>query len=114
MDSQPALAIMYNQMYLARPQQSLAQYHFAGTECSSKKKKEGCIWLTLVQAYGSRHDDHASVAVVRYNKKLIGMMQVLFVMEVVKFHHVMHFFEFLSAFITCFNLVICGFIFCHI
>ena len=37
MDSQPALAIMYNQMYLARPQQSLARYHFAGTECSSKK-----------------------------------------------------------------------------
>ena len=111
MDSQPALAMMYNQMYLARPQQILARYHFAGTECSSKKS---CTWLTLVQAYGSRHADHASVAVVRYNKKLIGMMQVLFVMEVVKFHHVMHFFEFLSAFITCFNLVIFGYIVCHI
>ena len=36
-----------------------------------QKKKKGCIWLTLVQAYGSRHADHASVAVFRYNKKLI-------------------------------------------
>ena len=27
-DSQPALAIVYNQMYLARPQQIVARYHF--------------------------------------------------------------------------------------
>ena len=27
-DSQPAPAIVYNQMYLARPQQILAWYHF--------------------------------------------------------------------------------------
>ena len=55
-------------------------------------RKKSCTWLTLVQAYGSSHADHASVAVARHNKKRIGMMQVLFVMEVVKFHHVMHFF----------------------
>ena len=34
---------------------------------------------------------HASVGVVIYKKKLIGMMQV-FVMEVVQFHHVMYYF----------------------
>ena len=54
-DSQPALDNVYNQMYLNRPQQILARYHYC-------------------RHMGADMMKYASVPAVRYNTKLIGML----------------------------------------
>ena len=49
-DSQPALDIVYNQMFLARPQEIWHGTTLSGTGGSSKKS---CTSSTLVQAMGA-------------------------------------------------------------
>ena len=71
--SQPALDIVNNPVYHARTKQILARYHFVRDRVFMEKE------LYFVRAVQGRWElsmtKHASVGVVRYNKKLIGMMQ---------------------------------------
>ena len=72
-DSQPALDIVNNPVYHARSKQILAKYHFVRDrvfqekEISFEKISPGQMGADMLTK-------HASVGVVRYNKKLLGMM----------------------------------------
>ena len=70
-DSQPALDIVHNPVYHARTKQILARYHFVRDRVFKEKK----LYFVKISAGNMGADmKHASVGVVRYNKKLIGMM----------------------------------------
>ena len=72
-DSQPALDIVHNPVYHARTKQILARYHFVRDRVFREKE----LYFVKISAGNMGADmmtKHASVGVVRYNKKLIGMM----------------------------------------
>ena len=71
-DSQPALDIVHNPLYHARSKQILAKYHFVRDRVFKEKE----LFFEKISASQMGADiltKHASVGVVRYNKKLIGM-----------------------------------------
>ena len=71
-DSQPALDIVNNPVYHARSKQILAKYHFVRDRVFQQKE----IYFEKISAGQMGADmltKHASVGVVRYNKKLLGM-----------------------------------------
>ena len=73
LDSQPALDLVNNPIYHARSKQILAKYHFVWDRMHNEKE----MVLEKIYAGQMRADmltKHASVGVVRYNKKLLGMM----------------------------------------
>ena len=72
-DSQPALDIVHNPVYHARTKQILARYHFVRDRVFTEKE----LYFTRIgegQMGANMMTKHASVGVVRYYKKLIGMM----------------------------------------
>ena len=72
-DSQPALDIVHNPVYHARSKQILAKYHFVRDTVFKEKE----LFFEKISAGHMGADmltKHASVGVVRYNKKLIGMI----------------------------------------
>ena len=72
-DSQPALDIVQNPMYHARTKQILAKYHFVRDRVF-KEKELYFVEISAGQMGADMMTKHASAGVVRYNKKLIGMM----------------------------------------
>ena len=73
LDSQPALDLVNNPVYHGRSRQVLAKYHFVRDRVHSEKE----MVLEKISAGQMGADmltKHASVGVVRYNKKLAGMM----------------------------------------
>ena len=72
-DNQPALDILHNPVYHCRTKQILAKYHFVRDRVLKEKE----CWFEKISADQMGADmltKHASVGVIRYNKKLIGMM----------------------------------------
>ena len=72
-DSQPALDIVHNPVYHARSKQILAKYHFVRDRVFKEKE----LFFEKISAGQMGADmltKHANVGVVRYNKKLIGMI----------------------------------------
>ena len=72
-DNQSALDILHNPVYHCRTKQILAKYHFVRDTVLKEKE----CWFEKISADHMGADmltKHASVVVVRYNKKLIGMM----------------------------------------
>ena len=72
-DNQPALDIIHNPVYHARTKQILAKYHFVRDRMFKEKE----VWFAKVSAGKMGADmmtKHAAVGVVRYNKKLVGML----------------------------------------
>ena len=72
-DSELVLDIVHNPVYHARTKQILARYHFVRDRVFKEKE----LYFIKISAGEMRADmmtKHASVGVVRYNKKLIGMM----------------------------------------
>ena len=72
-DNQPALDIIHNPVYHARTKQILAKYHFVRNRMFKEKE----VWFAKVLAGKMGADmmtKHAAVGVVRYNKKLVGML----------------------------------------
>ena len=72
-DSQPALDIVHNPVYHARTKQILARYHFVRDRVFQEKELY-FVKISAGQMGADMMTKHASVGVVRYNKKLIGMM----------------------------------------
>ena len=72
-DSQPALDIVHNSVYHVRTKQIFARYHFM-RERVFKEKELYFVKISAGQMRADMMTKHASVGVVRYNKKLIGMM----------------------------------------
>ena len=72
-DSQPALDIVHNPVYHARTKQILARYHFVRDRVFVEKELY-FVKISAGQMGADMLTKHASVGVVRYNKKLIGMM----------------------------------------
>ena len=72
-DSQPALDIVHNPVYHARTKQILARYHFVRDRIF-KEKELYFVKISAGQMGANMMTKHANVGVVRYNKKLIGMM----------------------------------------
>ena len=72
-DSQPALDIVHNPVYHARSKQILAKYHFVRDRVF-KGKELFFEKISVGQMGADMLTKHASVGVVRYNKKLIGMI----------------------------------------
>ena len=70
-DSQPALDIVHNLVYHARTKQILATCHFVR---DTVFKEKDFVKISPGQMGADMMTKHASVGVVRYNKKLIGMM----------------------------------------
>ena len=73
LDSQPALDLVNNPVYHAHSKQILAKYHFVRDRVQGEKE----MVLEKISARQMGADmltKHASVGVVRYNKKLAGMM----------------------------------------
>ena len=72
-DSQPAIDIVNNPVYHARTKQILAKYHFVRDRVFEEKE---LIFekISAGQMGADMLTKHASVGIVRYNKKLIGMM----------------------------------------
>ena len=72
MDSQPAIDIVHNPMYHPRSKQILARYHFVRDRVHQEKEitVEKC---PANQMGADMLTKHASVVVLRYNKKLLGM-----------------------------------------
>ena len=71
--SRPALDIVHNPVYHARSKHILAKYHFVRDKVF--KEKELFFEKILAGQMGADMlTKHASVGVVRYNKKLIGMI----------------------------------------
>ena len=73
LDSQPALDLVNNLVYHARSKKKLAKYHFVRDRVHNEKE----MVLEKISAGQMGADmltKHASVGVVRYNKKLLGMM----------------------------------------
>ena len=65
--------IVHNPMYHARTKQILARYHFVRDRVLQEKE----LYFVKISARRMGADmmtKHASVGVVRYHKKLIGMM----------------------------------------
>ena len=72
-DNQPVLDILHNPAYHCRTKKILAKYHFVRERVLQEKE----CWFEKISADQMGADmlaKHASVGVVRYNKKLIGMM----------------------------------------
>ena len=72
LDSQPAINIVHNPMYHPRSKQIPAGYHFVRDRVHQEKE------ITVEKCHTNQMGadmltKHASVAVVRYNKKLLGM-----------------------------------------
>ena len=77
LDSQPAIDIVHNPMYHARSKQILAKYHFIRDRVHSEKE----ITIEKCPANQMGADmltKHASVALIRYNKKLLGIIYLVF------------------------------------
>ena len=72
-DSQPALDIVHNPVYHARTKQILARYHFV-RERVFKEKELYFVKISAGKMGADTMTKHASVGVVLYNKKQIGMM----------------------------------------
>ena len=72
-DNQPALDILHNPVYHCRSKQILAKYHFVRDRVF-KEKELAFDKISAEQMGPDMLTKHASVGVVRYNKKLIGMM----------------------------------------
>ena len=72
-DNQPALDILHNPVYHCRSKQILAKYHFVRDRVF---KEQELVFekISAGQMGADMLTKHASVRVVRYNKKLIGMM----------------------------------------
>lgn len=73
LDSQPALDLVNNPVYHARSKQILAKYHFVRDRVHNEQE----MVLEKISASKMGADmltKHASVGVVRHNKKLLGMM----------------------------------------
>ena len=73
LDSHSALDLVNNPFCFARCEQILAQHHFVRDSVHSEKE----MVLEKISASQMGVDmltKHASVGVVRYNKKLLGMM----------------------------------------
>ena len=72
LDSQPAIDILNNPRYHPRSKQILSRYHFVRDWVFSEKDMtvEKC---SANQMGADMLTKHANVAVVRYNKKLLGM-----------------------------------------
>ena len=72
-DSQPALDIVHNPVYHARTKRILARYHFVRDKVFEEKELY-FVKISAGQMGADMLTKHASVGVVRYNKKLIGVM----------------------------------------
>ena len=72
-DSQLALDIVHNPVYHARSKQILAKYHSLRDKVF-KEKESFFEKISAGQMGADMLTKHASVGVVRYNKKLIGMI----------------------------------------
>ena len=72
-DSQPALDIVHSPVYHARTKQILARYHFVRDNVFQEQELY-FVKISAEQMGADMMTKHASVGVVRYNKKLIGMM----------------------------------------
>ena len=72
-DSQPAIDIVNNPVYHARTKQILAKYHFVRDTVFEEKE---LIFekISAGQMGADMLTKYASVGVIRYNKKLIGIM----------------------------------------
>ena len=71
-DSQPAMDIVHNPVYHARSKRILAKYHFV-RDGVFKEKELLFEKISAGQMGADMLTKHASVGVVRYNKKLIGI-----------------------------------------
>ena len=73
LDSQPARDPVNNPVYHARSKQILAKYHFVRDRVNNEK---GMVLEKIFasQMGAEKLTKHASVGVVRYNKKLLGTM----------------------------------------
>ena len=72
-DNQPALDILHNPVFHARTKKILAKYHFVRDRMFGEKE----VWFEKISAGKMAADmmtKNAGVGVVRFNKKLIGMM----------------------------------------
>lgn len=72
-DSKPALDILHNPVYHARTKQILAKYHFV-RDRMAVEKEVAFEKITSGQMGADMLTKHAAVGVVRYNKKLIGLL----------------------------------------
>ena len=72
LDSQPAIDLVYNPVYRPRTKQIQAKYHFIRDRVLNEKELtvEKC---SPAQMGAYMLTKHASVGVIRYNKKLLGM-----------------------------------------
>ena len=71
-DSKPALDILHNPVNHARTKQILARYHFVRDRMN--KEEVTVEKITSGQMGADMLTKYAAVGVVRYNKKLIGLM----------------------------------------
>ena len=71
-DSQPAIDLVYNPVYHPRTKQILAKYHFIRDRVLNEKELtvEKC---SEAQMGADMLTKHASVGIIRYNKKILGM-----------------------------------------
>ena len=72
-DSKPALDLVNNPVYHARTKQILAKYHFLRDRVH-KEKEMAIVKISASRMGADMLTKHASVGVVRHNKKLLGMM----------------------------------------
>ena len=73
LDSQPALDLVNNPVYHARSKQILAKYHFVRDRVHTEKEMV-LVKISACQMGANMLTKHASVEVVRHNKKFLGMM----------------------------------------
>ena len=73
LDSHPAIDIVHNPVYHARSKQTLAKYHFVRdrVHIEGEMSVEKC---SASQMGADMLTKYASVAVVRHNRKLLGMI----------------------------------------
>ena len=72
LDSQPAIDLVYNPVYHPWTKQILAKYHFIRARVLNEKE------LTVEKCFATQMGadmltKHASVGIIRYNKKILGM-----------------------------------------
>ena len=72
-DSQPALDLVNNPVYHSRSKHIQARYHFVRDRVFVEKEIE-VEKIPSRQMGADMMTKHASVGVIRYNKKLVGMM----------------------------------------
>ena len=72
LDSKPAIDLVYNPVYHPRTKQILAKYHFIRDRVLNEKELtvEKC---SAAQMGADMLTKHASVGIIRYNKKILGM-----------------------------------------